>query len=475
MKTKRDITKLLAVITAIFLATCATTGSGTGGLSLMDAIEESAERIAAQLPAGSRVAIVAFESENDGLSGYIMDELTGELFDRSIEVADRQNLEFVFKELDFNMSGYVSDESAQSIGKFLAAQLVITGQLIDQGGSFRFRTNAINVETATPASIIRLDVRNDAAMRRTALALANQKTATKTAKYMVSKDVTPQSAGTFLDRGILLATQGDFEGAIRDFTEAIKLDSNMASAYALRGRASFASVSRVTGIGDNFSGVDVITNRQQITAEQARVLEQAIADFTQAIKFDPDNARFNMERGNVYANKGDYELAIADFNQAIRLDPNYAPAYNNRGILHSSRNNLDEAIADYDQAIRLDPNLVIAYYNRGVAYANRGDLDRAIADYTQAIRLDPSFAAAYYNRGLEYYNRGNIDEAIADYNQAIRLDPNYSEAYNNRGVAYANRGDLDRAIADFEATLQINPNDANARHNLEAAQQQRGR
>jgi hypothetical protein len=57
------MTKLAAVIIVIALislSTCATTGSGTGGLSLQDAIEQTGAKIAGELPQGSRVAIVAF-------------------------------------------------------------------------------------------------------------------------------------------------------------------------------------------------------------------------------------------------------------------------------------------------------------------------------------------------------------------------------------------------------------------------------
>ena len=128
MKTIRFLTFIVLRV----LASCASTGGSSYegvGISLAEAIEQSAEKIAGDLPAGSRVAIVAWESPSAGLSDYIMEELTGALVDRDMEVADRQNLEYVYRELDLQMSGDVSDESARSIGKFLGADMVITGQL----------------------------------------------------------------------------------------------------------------------------------------------------------------------------------------------------------------------------------------------------------------------------------------------------------------------------------------------------------
>ena len=94
-------------------------------LSLQEAIEQSAMKIVGDLP-GSRVSVVVFESEHDNLSNYIMEELTEALVNCKIEVADRNNLPYVYEQLNLQMSRDVSDEDAQSIGKFLDAQLIIT-------------------------------------------------------------------------------------------------------------------------------------------------------------------------------------------------------------------------------------------------------------------------------------------------------------------------------------------------------------
>jgi hypothetical protein len=99
-------------IAALVLFSCATAGDGAGGataaahhdagtgLSLHEAVERAAENIAGQLPAGARVAVVAFDAPNDNLSEHIMEELTGALFDRRIEVADRRTLPFIMQELE---------------------------------------------------------------------------------------------------------------------------------------------------------------------------------------------------------------------------------------------------------------------------------------------------------------------------------------------------------------------------------------
>jgi predicted small secreted protein len=181
---KTLITFSLPFLAALILTACATTDGTPGdGISLDEAIEQSAGEIAAKLNAGTRVAIVAFDSEHENVSNYIMDELTGTLVDGNLEVADRRNLAFVYKELNFQMSGDVSGETAVSIGKFMGVQYVITGQLIKAGPSYRYRVSGINVETAVQEISTRLNVRDDRAFRSLLADIQQNLAVTTVARY----------------------------------------------------------------------------------------------------------------------------------------------------------------------------------------------------------------------------------------------------------------------------------------------------
>jgi tetratricopeptide (TPR) repeat protein len=162
-----------------------------------------------------------------------------------------------------------------------------------------------------------------------------------------------------------------------------------------------------------------------------------------------------FDRGLSAYNKGDYKTTIADFTQAIKLDPNDAMAYNNRGIAYDELGDYGKAIADYTQAIKLDPSFAYAYYNRGNAYDDLGDYKTAIDDYNQAIKLDPNYAEAYCNRGVAYLALGDHKTALADWTQAIKLNPNYADAYGNRGNVYALLNDLKSATKDARIACEL--------------------
>jgi tetratricopeptide (TPR) repeat protein len=121
--------------------------------------------------------------------------------------------------------------------------------------------------------------------------------------------------------------------------------------------------------------------------------DRAIADFDESIRLDPTSAWTFLNRGNAWYGKGDLDRALADFDQAIRLDPKYALPYNNRAEVHKDRGDLHQAIDDYGRAIDLDRGYTAAYVGRGLAYEGLGEAARAREDFNSALSLPARRAA----------------------------------------------------------------------------------
>jgi tetratricopeptide (TPR) repeat protein len=181
----------------------------------------------------------------------------------------------------------------------------------------------------------------------------------------------------------------------------------------------------------------------------------ALANYTEAIKFDPQNDEAYYCRALVKDEILDYDGAIADYSEAIYLNSHYTNAYVGRGFVRALKNQLDGAIADFTEGIRLDPSHADAYIGRGTVRQAQNELDGAIADFTEFICLNPQYASAYNNRGNARKAKGDLDGAIADYDEAINLNPQDADAYFNRGIVLEMKNDLAGAIADWEQYLRF--------------------
>ena len=191
---------------------------------------------------------------------------------------------------------------------------------------------------------------------------------------------------------------------------------------------------------------------------ESRRYNQAVSDFNEAIRLNPENSHVYYNRGNAYSSKGQYDEAIADYNEAIRLDPENNQVYNNRGNAYLAKGDFDKAIDDYSKAIENGFSDVFVYTNRGTAHLLKDQYDEAIADYNEAERLGDRSVAVYCNRGNAYLKKYEYSRAISDYDEAIKLNPRYAEAYNGLGNVYGEMGKYDDAFANYEKAEKYDSN-----------------
>jgi tetratricopeptide (TPR) repeat protein len=118
--------------------------------------------------------------------------------------------------------------------------------------------------------------------------------------------------------------------------------------------------------------------------------DHAIADYSEAIRLKPDYAEAYNNRGLAFAlsSKRAMASAIGDYSQAIQLRPEYAYVYNNRGVAYMASGQPDSALRDFNRAIQLQPNFPQAYSNRGNAFYRQGRIDLALADFYHAGTLN---------------------------------------------------------------------------------------
>jgi tetratricopeptide (TPR) repeat protein len=212
--------------------------------------------------------------------------------------------------------------------------------------------------------------------------------------------------------------------AVSYFADRIQKDANDAFAYGSRGAA---------------------------LQEQGDV-DGALKDYAEAIRLQPESAVWHLYRGTLYQGKNDGKKAMADFDEAVRLKPKQALGYCCRADLYRSAGDFDHAIADYTKAISLDSEDPDSLNARGEVHEAKKEYDQAIKDFTAAIKLDDKFAGAYNNRGIVYKKTKEYKRALADYRRALKLDPKADGALNN--LAYLMAACPDEKVRDGKKAIE---------------------
>jgi len=284
------------------------------------------------------------------------------------------------------------------------------------------------------------------------------------ADYTEAIRLKPDYAEAYSNRAFVYTFVGKFDQAIADCNEAIRIKPDLAEAYKNRANPHNQLKQYEDAIADCNEAIRLNPNYAEAYANRAnsyvglKQYDKGIADCDEAIRLKPELYQAYDIRADAYEYQGQYDKAIADLNEVIRLQPNLAEAYIDRGYAYLNLNQFEASIADSTEAIRLNPNLGLAFNNRGYCRINLQQYDAAIADLTEAIRLNPDMAFAYSNRGEAYNNLKQYKAGIADCTEAIRLNPNLVNAYIQRGYAYLNVKQYDAGIADSAEAIRLNPN-----------------
>jgi tetratricopeptide (TPR) repeat protein len=177
--------------------------------------------------------------------------------------------------------------------------------------------------------------------------------------------------------------KGEYDKAIQDLTDCIRLNPSESSYYTVRGLAW----------------------------QQKRQYDNAISDYTAAIRLKPDDAIAHNNRGTARRAKKEYDKVFSDFNEAMRLDPLYSTPINNMAWLLATCP--DAKYRNGRRAVELAKKACEltnwknddAIDSLASAYAETGDFKRAIQYQQQALGLPniPQETLEEYRQRLSLY------------------------------------------------------------------------
>jgi len=319
-------------------------------------------------------------------------------------------------------------------------------------------------------------------------------------------------ANLYIDRCIEWSRKADYDRAIADCDQSIKLNSNSRLAHihkarALLGKQDFkgaiveanvavnlpvpgndpygfvvrGDVERALGRGDEAEADYRYVLRQRDAAQYA---QRGARDGLATLSAGP------VEMTSVGADPatdpvGDYHSCLTGFYGRAAIPAcgraiasgRYTGSIvqmqllNQRAKAYSEVNDFAEAVADYSAIVAIDPTFGNVWADRGTANYNNKDYDHPIADFTEAMRRN-HFDSALDGRGKAYFDKGDYDHALADFNQYVKFVQDNSSTLNtkdlipgaliDRGNAYVRKGSTELAAADFVAAIKLQANNAEA-------------
>jgi tetratricopeptide (TPR) repeat protein len=250
----------------------------------------------------------------------------------------------------------------------------------------------------------------------------------------------------------------NFPGALEDVETSIKLKSNYAPAYQLKGIIEQKLAHKQSAIASLKKAAELYLAQKD--AESCRDCLQKIEKLQFSAIISPEPAKTNINQSfssnTVYyqilqkAEAGDSAGAIKELDWALKVDDRDGTAYCCRGIVKSKKGDFKGAIADLNQALQLNNQDLIAYRHRGKLRHQLGDIVGALADFEQALQINASDESSYIGRGSVCMAMGNYQQAIADFTKAIELNADNPKAYLNRAQAYSHQEEIKLAIADWQ-------------------------
>ena len=289
------------------------------------------------------------------------------------------------------------------------------------------------------------------------------------AQYTEALKLKPDDALAYYKRGHAYRGMGERQKALLDFKQALELSKDTAlrtaAAACLRqdpgcsvetNPRSFAATGAQPPVKQAPAADPYEEGMRLYDAKQDQA---AIPYFNQAITAQPRRAEAFVGRGMAYYALGQYAQAVEDFSTAIQLKPAYEDAYIYRGKAYRALRQPERANGDFTTATQVNPASGKGYFERANTYQmfNFNQPATALKDLDEAIRREPKNAFYYNRRGGLLFETNNFERAIADLDQAIALDATLAQAYGNRGLAKYWLNHKSEAAEDFRQCLILAP------------------
>ena len=233
----------------------------------------------------------------------------------------------------------------------------------------------------------------------------------------------------------------NYEPALREYNEAIRLQPNNADAY---------------------SGIGAVQRRQGKA-------QQAVKSFKKVYEFDPRSFQSTFEVGNTYILLREYEKAIQMIDRAISLNPEIVIAYFFKAktyLLKGDATKEARAVIESARKRKIGEGAWQFNYTLATCYILEGNFPGALEELTGIDKIEDQFiykpedlldAQVYRFMKKDSLARKKYDLALQILERKIGEHPEDSRLYSALGLTYAGLGRKTDAIREGKRGVELLP------------------
>ena len=382
------------------------------------------------------IAVLPFENQNrDPDTDYLCDGIPESIIN---SLSELPKLKVMSRNSVFHYKGKEAD--AQTVGKELKVQTLLTGRVRQRGDSLTIGVELINAQDNS-------QLWGQQYSRKLADVFAVQEEIAKevsdklrlkltgTEKEQLAKRPTENlKAFQYYMQGRTAAqrrTNADLLASVSYYEKALQEDAKYALAYA--------------GLSDAYANLGYYGSIAPV--EGRRKAEEAAR---KALELDDKLAEAHTALGQIYIAfaPSDFSTGDRELKHAIQLNPNLAVAHYNLGLSFIRQGRLDEASAELMKARALDPLSSVIARAVVIPYYFKRDYGRAFELLRQANELGPPLSATW-EIGL-YIRSGSLNEAFAEIEKAKDARKSDPLLIYSAGTAYAASGKQAEALQSIK-------------------------
>lgn len=302
--------------------------------------------------------------------------------------------------------------------------------------------------------------------------------------------ISPEDPNIYYLLGVLNSFNSDYSMALKNFKKVSALDKD----FDLGDNEFLYYLGRVNlNLGNYLVAISLLSKHIELNQdsfsdaylyrgdayEKLGFLDLAKKDYSDEIKFNPDNNEGYAYRGLLNFEKENYVAALSDFEKSIEKTSDleyknliivlklvtkslifFEEFIDNESFtdfdslssyeLEKMKNNIQKNIDEISEVIEITRNGFL-YFLRGVYYSYSSWIPKnnllALDDLNKAIEIDNENEDYFIKRGEIKLELNKNESAMEDFNKAIKINPDSIEAYSNRGQ-------LKKNLRDFKGYLE---------------------